>query len=148
MKSGTHLLDAARGKSFTHDTVTIQAEIGKMPTILLVEDNEMNREMLSRRLKRKGYVVLVAADGAEGITKAQNECPDLVLMDMSLPVLDGWEATRRLKADGKTRHIPIIAHTAHAMEGDREKCLDAGCDDYASKPVEFRRLLDQIAQLL
>lgn len=119
-----------------------------MPTILLVEDNEMNRDMLSRRLQRTGYNVVIAVDGAEGVSMAQSNLPDLILMDMSLPVLDGWEATRQLKANPATRSIPIIAQTAHAMAGDREKCLEAGCDDYTTKPVEFKRLLDQIERLL
>ena len=119
-----------------------------MPKILLVEDNEMNRDMLSRRLQRKGFEVLLAHDGVEGIELAGAQHPDLILMDMSLPVLDGWEATRRLKAALNTHSIPVIALTAHAMAGDREKALQAGCDDYDTKPVEFARLLDKIqAQL-
>ncbi len=119
-----------------------------MPTILLVEDHEMNRDMLSRRLTRRGLRVLIAVDGAEGVAIAQSEAPDLILMDMSLPVLDGWEATRQLKAMSNTRSIPVIALTAHAMAGDREKCLDAGCDDYDTKPIEFSRLLNKIQALL
>jgi two-component system, cell cycle response regulator DivK len=119
-----------------------------MATILLVEDNEMNRDMLSRRLERKGYHLIMAVDGAEGVAKAESELPDLILMDMSLPILDGWEATRRLKSNAQTRHIPIIAQTAHAMAGDREKCLDAGCDDYATKPVELHILLEKIEALI
>ena len=119
-----------------------------MPRILLVEDNEMNRDMLSRRLVRKGFEVLIAVDGREGVEKTQAESPDLVLMDMSLPVLDGWEATRRLKAAAETRHIPIIALTAHAMSGDREKTIQAGCDDYDTKPIELPRLLSKIEALL
>lgn len=119
-----------------------------MAKILLVEDNEMNRDMLSRRLQRRGYVVLLAVDGQSGVEMAQTEVPDLVLMDMSLQVLDGWEATRRLKADGPTKHIPIIALTAHAMSGDRQKALEAGCDDYDTKPVELPRLLGKIEALL
>lgn len=119
-----------------------------MPRILLVEDNEMNRDMLSRRLARKGYEVVIAVDGQEGVEKTERESPDLVLMDMSLPVLDGWEATRRLKASDQTKHIPIIALTAHAMSGDREKTLDAGCDDYDTKPIEMPRLLQKIDALL
>ena len=115
-----------------------------MPKILLVEDNEMNRDMLSRRLQRRGYEVVLAVDGPSGVEMAQTEAPDLVLMDMSLPTLDGWEATRRLKADAATQHIPVIALTAHAMSGDREKALEAGCDDYDTKPVEFPRLLGKI----
>ena len=119
-----------------------------MVSVLLVEDNEMNRDMLSRRLKRKGYGVIIAVDGAEGVAKAESELPDIILMDMSLPILDGWEATRRLKSDDRTKNIPIIAQTAHAMAGDREKCLEAGCDDYATKPVELRVLLEKIERLL
>ena len=119
-----------------------------MPKILLVEDNEMNRDMLSRRLQRKGYEVVLAVDGQSGVEMTKTEAPDLVLMDMSLPVLDGWEATRRLKADAATRHIPVIALTAHAMSSDREKALEAGCDDYDTKPVELARLLGKIEALL
>jgi CheY-like chemotaxis protein len=119
-----------------------------MPKILLVEDNEMNRDMLSRRLQRKGYEVVLAMDGQSGVESAQTEAPDLVLMDMSLPELDGWEATRRLKADAATQHIPIIALTAHAMSSDRGKALEAGCDDYDTKPVEMSRLLGKIEALL
>ena len=116
--------------------------------ILLVEDNEMNRDMLSRRLQRKGYEVVMAVDGGEGIDKAQSESPDLILMDMSLPVVDGWEATRRLKDAAETQRIPVIALTAHAMAGDREKALEAGCDDYDTKPIEMPRLLGKIEALL
>jgi CheY-like chemotaxis protein len=119
-----------------------------MPTILLVEDNEMNRDMLSRRLERKGYRVVLAADGLRGVEMAASHAPDLVLMDMSLPVLDGWEATRRLKAAPATRHLPVIALTAHAMSGDRERALQAGCDDYDTKPIELPRLLGKIEALL
>lgn len=115
-----------------------------MPKILLVEDNEMNRDMLSRRLVRKGYEVDIAVDGRDGIRKALGGGYDLVLMDMSLPEIDGWEATRQLRADPITRSLPIIALTAHAMAGDREKAIEAGCDDYDSKPVEFPRLLEKI----
>lgn len=115
-----------------------------MPKILLVEDNEMNRDMLSRRLIRRGYDVVIAVDGQQGIEAAARERPDLVLMDMSLPVIDGWEATRRLKADAATRPIPVIALTAHAMAGDREQALAAGCDDYDTKPIELTRLLPKI----
>ena len=118
-----------------------------MPKILLVEDNEMNRDMLSRRLKRRGYEVVVAVDGAEGVALAQSVAPDLILMDMSLPVLDGWDATRRLKADPQTQAIPIVALTAHAMSDDREKALAAGCDDYATKPIELPELLAKIEAL-
>ena len=119
-----------------------------MAKILLVEDNEMNRDMLSRRLERKGYTVTLALDGAEGLQKARAEAPDLILMDMSLPVMDGWEATRQLKADEATRRIPIIALTAHAMSSDEEKARAAGCDDFDTKPIELPRLLGKIeAQL-
>ena len=116
--------------------------------ILLVEDNEMNRDMLSRRLRRRGYEVIVALDGQEGIDKAEAEKPDLILMDLSLPVVDGWEATRRLKASDDTKLIPVIALSAHAMTGDREKALDAGCDDYDTKPVELPRLLEKMEAYL
>ena len=119
-----------------------------MTKVLLVEDNEMNRDMLSRRLVRKGFDVVMAADGAQGVSMAQTEFPDIVLMDMSLPVIDGWEATRRIKSDDRTRHIPVIALTAHAMSGDRQKALDAGCDDYDTKPVELKRLIDKISALV
>ncbi len=119
-----------------------------MRRILLVEDNEMNRDMLSRRLQRKGYEIVIAIDGAQGVTLAQTVSPDLILMDLSLPVLDGWEATRQLKADPATKHLPIIALSAHAMAGDREKALEAGCDDYDTKPVELPRLLEKIEALL
>lgn len=115
-----------------------------MPRLLLVEDNEMNRDMLSRRLARKGYTVSIAVDGGAGVDMARAETPDLVLMDMSLPVLDGWEATRRLKADPATARIPIIALTAHAMSGDEAKCREAGCDDFDTKPVDLKRLLGKI----
>jgi two-component system cell cycle response regulator DivK len=119
-----------------------------MPKILLVEDNEMNRDMLSRRLERRGYHVAIALDGQQGVEMAGSEAPDLILMDMSLPVLDGWEATRRLKAAPETQPIPIIALTAHAMVGDHEKAIEAGCDDYDTKPVEFQRLLEKIEAIL
>ncbi len=119
-----------------------------MPKLLLVEDNEDNRDMLSRRLARKGYEVAVAVDGQEGVVKAARELPDLILMDMSLPVLDGWEATRRVRAGSETCRIPIIALTAHAMSGDREKAMEAGCDDYDTKPVDLPRLLEKIDALL
>ena len=119
-----------------------------MPKILIVEDNEMNRDMLSRRLARRGYQIVLAVDGGEGIAMATAESPDLILMDMSLPVVDGWEATRRLKAEPRTRVIPVIGLTAHAMAGDREKVIDAGCDDYDTKPVELPRLLQKIEALL
>ncbi|HXK28809.1 MAG TPA: response regulator [Candidatus Binatia bacterium] len=119
-----------------------------MPKILLVEDNEMNRDMLSRRLERRGFQVLIAVDGEQGVAMAQSEVPDLVLMDMSLPVVDGWEATRRLKAAPETRSVPIIALTSHAMVGDRDKAIDAGCDDYDTKPIELPRLLEKINRLI
>jgi CheY-like chemotaxis protein len=119
-----------------------------MPKILLVEDNEMNRDMLSRRLQRKGYEVAMALDGEQGVNMAKSEKPDLILMDMSLPVIDGWEATRRLKADAETQPIPVIALTAHAMSGDREKAIEAGCNDYDTKPIELPRLLQKIEALL
>ena len=119
-----------------------------MSKILLVEDNEMNRDMLSRRLQRKGYEVVLALDGQSGMEMAQTHAPDLILMDMSLPVVDGWKATRRIKINVATRHIPVIALTAHAMSGDREKALEAGCDDYDTKPVELPRLLGKIEALL
>ena len=119
-----------------------------MATILLVEDNEMSRDMLSRRLERKGYSVLIALDGAEGVRKARSEAPDLILMDMRLPVMDGWEATRQLKADEKTRAIPVIALTAHAMASDEQKAHEAGCEDFDTKPVELPRLLGKIEALL
>jgi len=119
-----------------------------MPKILLVEDNEMNRDMLSRRLERRGFQVVIAIDGQQGVDLARSEAPDLILMDMSLPVLDGWEATRQLKGEAETRAIPIIALTAHAMAGDREKALEAGCDDYDTKPIELPRLLGKIDALL
>ena len=119
-----------------------------MARILLVEDNEANRDMLSRRLARQGFEVTIAVDGGEGVAMARRDLPDLVLMDMSLPVLNGWEATRALKADASTGSIPIIALTAHAMAGDREQAIEAGCDDYDTKPVELPRLLEKINGLL
>ena len=119
-----------------------------MPKILLVEDNEMNRDMLSRRLERRGYAIAIAVDGAEGVAMARSEAPDLILLDMSLPVLDGWEAARQLKAGDDTKRIPIIALTAHAMAGDREKALEAGCDDYDTKPIELPRLMGKIEALI
>ena len=119
-----------------------------MPKILLVEDNELNRDMLSRRLIRRGYEVVVATDGMSGVTTAEQELPDLIVMDMSLPILDGWEATRRLKQITATQNIPIIGCSAHAMIGDRERGLKAGCDDYDTKPIEFTRLLGKIENLL
>ena len=119
-----------------------------MQKILLVEDNEMNRDMLSRRLIRNGYEVVIAIDGQQGVDMALSERPNIILMDMSLPVIDGWEATRRIKADDATRAIPVIGLTAHAMSGDREKAIEAGCEDYDTKPVEMSRLLSKIAALL
>ena len=119
-----------------------------MPKILLVEDNEMNRDMLSRRLERKGYQITLALDGAEGLQMARTSAPDLILMDMSLPVIDGWEATRQLKADAATRSIPVIALTAHAMATDEQKAREAGCDDFDTKPIELPRLLGKIEALL
>jgi two-component system cell cycle response regulator DivK len=115
-----------------------------MVKILLVEDNEMNRDMLSRRLAKRGFEVVMAVDGAQGVEMAGSVRPDVILMDMSLPVMDGWAATRKLKADASTRSIPVIGLTAHAMAGDREKCLEAGCDEYDTKPVDFPRLLEKI----
>ena len=119
-----------------------------MSKILLVEDNEMNRDMLARRLERRGYEMIVAVDGAEGLALARSEAPDLILMDMSLPILDGWGATRQLKAAPETRHIPVIALTAHAMTGDRARALESGCDDYDTKPIELPRLIIKIEALL
>lgn len=119
-----------------------------MAKILLVEDNEINRDMLSRRLERRGYQVVVALDGEQGVRMAQSEVPDLILMDMSLPVLDGWEATQRIKAAPETRAIPIIALTAHAMVGDRERAMAVGCDDYDTKPIELPRLLEKMEKIL
>jgi CheY-like chemotaxis protein len=119
-----------------------------MPKLLLVEDNEMNRDMLSRRLQRRGFQVVMAMDGAQGVAMATSEKPDLILMDMSLPVIDGWEATRQIKANPSTRQIPVIAITSHAMADDRRRALEAGCDDYDTKPVELDRLLTKIEGLL
>jgi CheY-like chemotaxis protein len=119
-----------------------------MAKVLLVEDNEMNRDMLSRRLTKRGHEVVTAVDGAEGVAKARSERPDLILMDMSLPVLHGWDATRELRKDPDTQSIPVIALTAHAMSGDREKALEAGCDDFDTKPVELPRLLEKMEKLL
>jgi two-component system cell cycle response regulator DivK len=119
-----------------------------MAKILIVEDNEMNRDMLSRRLERRGHTTVIAIDGGAGVEKAHTDAPDIILMDMSLPVIDGWEASRRLKADPATAAIPIIALTAHAMVSDRDKALQAGCNDYDTKPVELPRLLAKIDALL
>ena len=118
-----------------------------MTKILLVEDNEDNRDMLSRRLERKGFEVILAVDGQDGINKANSKMPNLILMDMSLPVMDGWEATKILKGNPETASIPVIALTAHAMSSDREKAIEAGCDDYDTKPIDFARLLEKIASL-
>ena len=119
-----------------------------MAKILIVEDNEMNLDMLSRRLTRRGFEIVIATDGAQGVELAQSEVPDLILMDMSLPVLDGWQATRQIKSDPEVKHIPIIALTAHAIAGDREKCLAAGCNEYESKPVKFPKLMGKIGMFI
>ena len=119
-----------------------------MARILLVEDNEMNRDMLMRRLRRKGYDVVIAVDGGQGVAMATSAAPDLILLDMSLPVLDGWEVARRLKGAEGTRSVPIIALTAHAMAGDRERAVEAGCDDYDTKPIDLPRLLEKVRALL
>ena len=134
---------AAGPQGLDYDTGT-----GAMAKILLIEDNEMNRDMLSRRLERKGFAVVMAEDGREGVEMATSEAPDLILLDMSLPLVDGWEAARQIKSGPKSKHIPIIALTAHAMSGDREKALEAGCDEYDTKPVEFARLLAKIEGIL
>jgi CheY-like chemotaxis protein len=118
-----------------------------LKTILLVEDNELNRDMLSRRLERKGYQIMIAVDGKQGVAMAQSALPDLILMDMSLPVMDGWEATRSLKNSPLTSHIPVVGLSAHAMAGDREKAIAAGCDDYETKPVDLTRLVAKIDAL-
>lgn len=119
-----------------------------MPKILIVEDNEMNRDMLSRRLERRGFAIIMAVDGQQGVDLARAERPDLILMDMSLPVMDGWTATQTIKADAELAKIPVIALTAHAMAGDREKAMGAGCDDYDTKPIELPRLLEKIGKFL
>ena len=119
-----------------------------MAKILLVEDNEMNRDMLSRRLIKKGFEVVMAVDGQQGLDMATSESPDIILLDMSLPIMDGWEVARNLKADNKLKEIPVIALTAHAMAGDREKTLEAGCDEYDTKPIEFKRLLGKINDMI
>jgi two-component system, cell cycle response regulator DivK len=118
-----------------------------MPKVLIVEDNEMNRDMLSRRLERRGFTVVMAVDGAEGVAMSKTENPDVILMDMSLPIMNGWEATRAVRADAATEAIPVIALTAHSMPGDREKAMEAGCDDYDTKPVDLPRLLGKMAAL-
>src|SRR6202166_4637972 len=123
-------------------------EGGKMAKVLLIEDNEMNRDMLSRRLIRRGFQVVFAMDGQQGVDLAKSARPDIILMDMSLPVIDGWEATRRVKADDATKSVPVIGLTAHAMSGDREKAMEAGCDDYDTKPVELDRLIGKMERLL
>jgi two-component system cell cycle response regulator DivK len=133
---------ADRAENSTHKGSTT------MPKILIVEDQEMNRDMLSRRLVKRGYEVVVAVDGAEGLEMTRSEAPDLILMDMSLPVIDGWEATRQLKADEATRGIPVVALTAHAMNTDREKAMEAGCDAYETKPIELPKLLGTMEKLL
>jgi len=120
----------------------------QMTKVLVVEDNEMNRDMLSRRLTRRGFQVIFAVDGQQGVDLARSERPDIILMDMSLPVMDGWEATRRVKSDDATRGVPVIGLTAHAMAGDREKAIEAGCDDYDTKPVELERLIGKMERLL
>ncbi len=119
-----------------------------MPRILIVEDNEMNRDMLSRRLERRGFSVIMAVDGEQGVAMARSEKPDLILMDMSLPIMDGWAATQAIKAEAETSAIPVIALTAHAMASDREKALAAGCDDFDTKPIELARLLEKIARFI
>ncbi|MGB8352703.1 MAG: response regulator [Chthoniobacteraceae bacterium] len=119
-----------------------------MKKLLLVEDNEMNRDMLSRRLARRGYEIIIAIDGEQGIAEAMQQSPDLIIMDMSLPIIDGWEATRRLKQCAETKEIPVLALTAHAMAGERDRALEAGCNDYDTKPVDFTRLLGKIENLI
>jgi two-component system cell cycle response regulator DivK len=123
-------------------------EENPMAKVLLVEDNEMNRDILSRRLSRRGYVVVFAMDGQQGVEMARSEKPDIILMDMSLPVMDGWDATRHIKSDAAIRNVPVIGLTAHAMAGDREKALEAGCDEYDTTPVELDRLIEKIERLL
>jgi CheY-like chemotaxis protein len=147
--SGTQAREAIKATRQTEPNAC-QRRTGKigMPKILLVEDDEMNRDMLSRRLLSRGYEVAMAVDGAQAVAMAQGERPELILMDMSLPVIDGWQATRQIRALEATRHIPIIALTAHAMAGDREKAMEAGCDDYDTKPIELPRLIEKIEALL
>lgn len=139
-----HFPGRARGIS----CIDLEKRRNTMSKILLVEDNEMNRDMLSRRLERKGHEVLIAVDGQAGVDMASSVSPDIILMDLSLPVMDGWEATRRIKADPATQGIPVIALTAHAMSGDEGKAREAGCDDYDTKPVNLNRLLEKIGGLL
>jgi two-component system cell cycle response regulator DivK len=140
---------ASVGTGANDVNLTYPSRLGlEVARILLVEDNEMNRDMLSRRLQRHGHEVLLAVDGVEGVALARQQRPDLVLMDMSLPKLDGWEATRQIRADETIKGIPVIALTAHAMQGDREKAIDAGCDEYDTKPVNLKRLLTKIDKLL
>jgi len=144
---------SAEGQPFVEDIETYAQDIvdtvrRAMRRILLVEDNEMNRDMLSRRLQRRGYEVIIALDGQQGVQMAQSRSPDVVLMDMSLPVMDGWEATRTLKSSPETRNIPVIALTAHAMSTDRERAMEAGCDDYDTKPIELTRLIAKIESLI
>ena len=134
--------------TMVHAWTQAQGRVPIMAKILLVEDDEMSRDMLSRRLARRGFEVVIAEDGLQGVDMAQAQQPDLILMDMNLPGLDGWEATRRIKNDGLTQHIPVVALTSYAMEGDREKGLEAGCDDYHTKPVKFGQLLETIDRLL
>jgi CheY-like chemotaxis protein len=129
-------------------TPTTRRKKNMSAKVLLVEDNEMNRDMLSRRLIKKGYTVTIAVDGLEAVARASSDGPDLILMDMSLPEIDGWEATRRIKAEPNTRDIPIIALTAHAMSGDREKAIEAGCDEFDTKPVDMKRLLEKMSAIL
>ena len=149
---GSASVPAAEGDTtaFPGATVPLAARERRvaMKRILIVDDNELNRDVLSRRLTRRGYEVLVATSGTDGLSMAQTESPELILMDLGMPDLDGWECTRRLKADGATRRIPVIALTAHAMTGDRQKALDAGCDDFDTKPIEFARLLAKMENLL
>lgn len=129
-------------------SVTVLNELKIMTKLLLVEDNEDNRDMLSRRLERKDFMVILAVDGLDGVNKAKENLPDIILMDMSLPVMDGWQATKTLKEDATTKNIPIIALTAHAMSSDRDKAMEAGCDDYDTKPVDLKRLLGKIEKLM
>ena len=142
--SGNHRLDISDDVDHGEEPLLLAGQ----PFLLVVDDDEMNRDMLSRRLLKKGYQVMLAVDGQSGVELAQTEAPDLILMDMSLPVLDGWEASRKLKTNPQTRHVPIIALTAHAMAGDRERAIEAGCDDYDTTPIALPRLLGKIEALL